>query len=209
MDIIKAGRVKVNGCVVREPSTDVIGTEHVTVDNCPVETKQYTYLMLHKPAGYTTTKDDPHAEKTVMELLPKNLHHLSPVGRLDRETEGLLLFTNDGTWAQEIMHPKFHLDKTYLARMEGQLKDAEEKKLEAGIALRGEQTLPCRIFDVHYNGTETQATITIQEGRKRQVRMMFQSVGHRVVYLKRLAVGKLQLGDLKLGQWRELKKTDV
>ena len=210
MDVIQSGRVKVNGRLVKEPSTNVEGAESITVDGKPVGVKQYSYVLLHKPAGYTTTKDDPYAEKTVMELLPDHLQHLSPVGRLDRDTEGLLLFTNDGAWAQKLTHPKFHLEKTYQAKIVGTLKPEEQKKLEAGIVLEGQKTLPCRIKDVRYNGQkETSLTITIYEGRKRQVRLMFYSVGHRVLHLKRVAVGQLTLGNLKPSQWRELNNNEV
>ncbi len=209
MDIIKDGRVTVNGKKVLEPSTDVTGKETIQVDGQTVAAKTYTYVMLHKPAGYTTTKDDPHAEKTVMELLPSSLRHLSPVGRLDRDTEGLLLFTNDGPWALSLTHPKFHLNKTYIARIKGQLSAASKKELETGIIMEGRKTAPCRISDVRYNSGETSLTITITEGRKRQVRTMFYLMGHRVLYLKRIAVGKLGLGDLAVGKWRELTASEA
>ncbi len=209
MDIIKDGRVTVNGKKVLEPSTDVTGKETIQVDGQTVAARTYTYVMLHKPAGYTTTKDDPHAEKTVMELLPSSLRHLSPVGRLDRDTEGLLLFTNDGPWALSLTHPKFHLNKTYIARIKGQLSAASKKELETGIIMEGRKTAPCRISDVRYNSGETSLTITITEGRKRQVRTMFYLMGHRVLYLKRIAVGKLGLGDLAVGKWRELTASEA
>ena len=208
MEIIKDGRVKINGKIVLEPSTDVNGEEEIAVDGQVIASKSYTYVMLHKPVDYTTTKDDPHAKKTVMELLPSSMRHLSPVGRLDRDTEGLLLFTNDGAWAQAITHPKFHLDKTYIARIKGQLSSDGKKQLESGIIMEGRKTSPCRIKDVRYNSGETELSIIIHEGRKRQVRTMFYLVGHRVLYLKRVAVGKLGLGRLELGQWRELTKEE-
>jgi len=222
MDIIQSGRVKVNGRLVKEPSTNVEGTEDITVDGQKIVAKHYSYVLLHKPAEYTTTKDDPYAKKIVMGLLPSHLRHLSPVGRLDRDTEGLLLFTNDGAWAQKLTHPKFHLEKTYQARVTGKLKPEDKKRLESGIMLPVEdektppvtpvtgaacickKTVPCRITDVRYNGSDTDLTITIHEGRKRQIRTMFYTIGHKVTYLKRVAIGGLTLGDLKLGQWREL-----
>lgn len=214
MGVIQSGRVKVNGQLVKEPSTDVDGSEKIIVDGKVIGAKKYTYVLLHKPAGYTTTKDDPYAEKTVMQLLPKDMQHLSPVGRLDRDTEGLLLFTNDGAWAQKLTHPKFHLEKTYQAKVAGKLLPEEKKKLEAGIKIEAEgesyRTSPCRIGDVRYNGdTETELTITIHEGRKRQVRLMFYSIGHRVLHLKRIAMGRLTLGSLKPGQWRELSTEEL
>lgn len=209
MDIIQSGRVKVNGRLVKEPSTDVDGSEDITVDGQKIAAKSYTYVLLHKPTEYTTTKDDPYAKKIVMELLPSHLRHLSPVGRLDRDTEGLLLFTNDGAWAQKLTHPKFDLEKTYQARINGKLKPEDKKKLEGGIMMEGRKTAPCRITDVRYNGSDTELTIAIHEGRKRQIRTMFYTVGHKVTYLKRIAIGRLTLGDLKLGQWRELTTKEV
>ena len=215
MDIIQAARVKVNGQLVTEPSFQVEGSEEITVDGQAIGAKAYTYVLLHKPEGYTTTKDDPYAAKTVMELLPNHLRHLSPVGRLDRDTEGLLLFTNDGQWAQHLTHPKFHLNKSYLARIQGKLKDADKRKLEAGIEIMVEEkpyrTAPCTIEDVRYNEQtqETQLTITIHEGKKRQIRTMFYALKHKVVYLKRIAIGTLKIGDLKLGQWRELTTIEI
>src|SRR5580692_4132191 len=216
MDIIQAGRVKVNGRIVQEPSTSVEGTEEITVDGQKIGAKEYTCVMLNKPAGYTTTKDDMHADKTVMDLLPSSMRHLAPVGRLDRDSEGLLLLTNDGDLAFHLTHPKFHADKTYLVRVKGELTKAKQLKLEAGVVIEGssssrtfagaQKTAPCRIMEVKYNGTDTEFKITLNEGRKRQIRMMAKSVGHFVTYLCRLSMGKLLLGDLAKGQWRILTK---
>jgi pseudouridine synthase len=209
MDVIQAGRVKVNGMVVKEPSTPVEGREDITVDNQKIGTKEYAYVMLNKPAGYTTTKDDVHAEKTVMDLLPSSMRHLAPVGRLDRDSEGLLLLTNDGHLAFQLTHPKFHADKTYLVRVKGELTKAKQAKMESGVVIEEQKTAPCRIREVKYNGTDTEFKITLNEGRKRQIRMMARSVGHHVVYLCRLSMGKLRLGDLPKGQWRILSKEEV
>jgi len=209
MGLILSGRVKVNGLVVKEPSTAVEGLEEITVDGNRVGEKAYTYVMLYKPAGYTTTKDDPHAEKTVMDLLPGHLQHLSPVGRLDRDSEGLLLLTNDGDVAFRLTHPKFHADKMYLVKIKGELTKQKQQKLESGVLLEGTLTAPCCIKDILYNGTDTAFKITLHEGRKRQVRMMAKAVGHHVHYLCRLSIGKLQLGDLRLGQWRLLNNKEL
>lgn len=215
MEIIQSGRVKVNGSIIREPSMPVDGSEDITVDGQKVGKKAYTYVMLHKPAGYTTTKDDPYAEKIVMDLLPSHLRHLAPVGRLDRDTEGLLLLTNDGTWAQALTHPKFHLEKTYRVTIKGKLEAAVKKRMEAGMDItvdeRAYHTAPCTISDCRYNepSQETQLTMKIHEGKKRQIRTMFYTVKHKVTYLKRVAIGSLGLGELKLGQWRELKLKEI
>ncbi len=209
MDLIQAGRVKVNGRVEKEPSTPVQGHEEIMVDGRKIGAKDYAYVMLHKPAGYTTTKEDAHAEKTVMDLLPASLRHLAPVGRLDRDSEGLLLLTNDGDLAFKLTHPKFHADKTYLVRVSGDLTKSKQSQMEAGVIVEGSKTAPCRIREVKYNGTDTEFKITLHEGRKRQVRMMARSVGHRVNYLCRLSMGKLELGRLAKGHWRELTQEEI
>src|SRR3989338_3686281 len=125
--LVQSGRVKVKGLIVREPSFAVEAGDDIMADGQKVESKQYSYVMLNKPAGYVTSKEDPHADKTIMDLLPKELHHLVPVGRLDKESEGLLLLTNDGNLAHRLTHPKFHVDKTYTVRVGGEL--AREKKM--------------------------------------------------------------------------------
>jgi len=209
MAIIQAGRVKVNGRTIKEPSTPVDGSEDITVDGQKIGAKEYSYVMLNKPAGYTTTKDDMHAHKTVMDLLPSSMRHLAPVGRLDRDSEGLLLLTNDGDLAFHLTHPKFHADKTYLVRVKGELTKPKQSKLESGTIVEGKKTAPCRIMEVKYNGTDTEFKITLNEGRKRQVRMMAKSVGHHVMYLCRLSMGKLQLGALPKGSWRILTQEEI
>jgi pseudouridine synthase len=209
MDVIMAGRVMINGLLVKEPSTPVDGSEDITVDGQKIGAKEYMCVMLNKPAGYTTTKDDAHAEATVMDLLPSSMRHLAPVGRLDRDSEGLLLLTNDGDLAFRLTHPKFHADKVYLVRVKGEITKVKQAKLESGIVIDGKKTAPCRIMEVKYNGTETEFKITLNEGRKRQIRMMARSIGHYVTYLCRLSMGKLQLGDLPKGRWRLLTKQEV
>ena len=209
MDIIQSGRVRVDGLIIREPSFDVQGSEVILVDGKRIAAQSTAYIMLHKPVGYTTTKDDPFAEKTVLELLPKELHYLSPVGRLDRDSEGLLLFTNDGKWALELTHPKFHVDKTYLVKVKGKLTKESQKHLQQGVIIDDHKTAPCLIKDLRYNDADTEFTMVIHEGRKRQIRLMLRSVGHQVVSLKRMSVGPLALGDLKVGQWRALTTDEV
>jgi 23S rRNA pseudouridine2605 synthase len=209
MAIIQSGRVKVNGQVVKEPSTDVTGDENITVNGKKIVVQKYTYIMLHKPPGYTTTKDDPHADKTILDLLPKNLHYLSPVGRLDRDSEGLLLLTNDGSWAFRLTHPKFHLDKAYIVKAKGKLSLPNQKKLEGGVTIEDEKTAPCRIAEVRYNDADTEFKITIHEGKKRQIRRMLWAIGQRVFFLKRISIGPLNLGSLEIGQWRPLTPQEI
>ena len=209
MDIIQSGRVRVDGLIQREPSTDVTGQEDITVDGKKVAVQSYSYIMLHKPVGYTTTKDDPHAQKTVLDLLPKHLHYLVPVGRLDRDSEGLLLLSNDGDFTFKLTHPKFHIDKTYLVHVKGQLTKEGVKHLKQGVVIDDEKTAPCLIKELSYNDAQTEFQMVIHEGRKRQIRRMLHTVGHEVVFLKRISIGSLVLGDLKSGQWRQLTKGET
>ena len=204
MTLVQAGRVKVNGLVVREPSFSVEEGDDIMANGQKVEVKNYVYAMLNKPAGYVTTKEDPHAKKTIMDLLPKELHHCAPVGRLDMDSEGLLLLTNDGNWAHKLTHPKFHVDKTYLARIKGRLPREKQLRLEHGVVIEGEKTAPCRIRDVQYNGPDAEFKMVIHEGRKRQIRLMLKAVGSHVHFLQRIAIGDVHLGGLEPGAWRYL-----
>lgn len=210
MDLVKSGRVLVNGEVVREPSTPVDSTiDHIVVDGREISKKAYDYILLNKPAGYVTTKSDPFAEKTVLDLLPSKYKHLFPVGRLDKDTEGLLLLTNDGDLTFILTHPKHNIDKIYFARVNGRLENQEKQKIEQGVILEGKKTAPAAIENIKDLTDATELTIKIHEGRKRQIRLMFEVVGHKVVYLKRLTQGPIELGNLEKGKWRNLTPREI
>jgi 23S rRNA pseudouridine2605 synthase len=210
MDIIKEGHVKCNGHICREPSTLVdAGRDHVFVDGKRVQSKKYAYILLNKPSGYTTTKSDRHAQKTILDLLPRKFQHLSPAGRLDRDTEGLLLLTNDGDVAYCLTHPKFNVDKTYFVRIRGKLTLDKTRRLERGIFIEGKRTAPAKIKNVRVLKDNTELKIIIHEGRKRQIRVMFATEGYKVIYLKRLLQGPLALGVLKKGEWRLLTRQEI
>lgn len=210
MGFIQEGRVVVNGVKVVEPSTAVDpAKDKISVDGKEIQVKAYEYILFNKPAGYITTKAEFPGEKTIFDILSSNLKHLSPVGRLDKDTQGLLLLTNDGDAAYRLTHPKFNVDKTYAVRIRGELKPAEKVKLEKGVVLEGKRTAPAKIKDVRIQDNETEFLMSIHEGRKRQIRLMLEVVGHRVVYLKRLRQGPLQLGLLKTGEWRSLTKAEI
>jgi 23S rRNA pseudouridine2605 synthase len=210
MDLVQSGRVSVNGQVVNEPSTPVDPSkDKITFDGKLVEAKQFSYILLNKPEGYVTTKEDAHAEKTVMDLLPKAFSHLVPVGRLDRDSEGLLLLTNDGDLAYRLTHPKFDVDKTYMVWIGGKLVDEKKRRLEQGIMIEGVKTAPCKVHDVKDHVEQSEFLMTIHEGRKRQVRLMLKAVGCSVRYLKRVAQGPLKLNDLPTGKWRELTPDEI
>ncbi len=209
-DLVQAGRVTINGAVVVEPSTAVDpATDKVSVDGRHVETQNYVYLVLNKTAGYVTTKSDPHADKIVTELLPKEYQHLQPVGRLDKDTEGLLLFTNDGQVAQRLLHPKFEKEKTYHVRVKGRLIAPEKAQLESGVDIEDGRTAPARIRIIKASDAFTDCQMIIHEGKKRQIRRMMEAVGHAVYELKRLNFGPLELGALKSGQWRLLTEDEI
>jgi len=201
--IIKAGRVTVNGVVVKTPDGKVDErTADVRVDGQPVGKQRTVVLMLHKPAGYVTSTDDPR-DKTVMELIPTEYRYLDPkpVGRLDKETEGLLLFTNDGQLAHRILSPRHKVWKRYYAEHEGEATEADVQAFEAGINLKdGDVCLPAKLIP----DGPGKSHIEVCEGKYHQVRRMMASRGMHVNYLKRVSEGDLELGDLPLGEVREV-----
>jgi len=170
----------------------------------PVE-EQY-YLLLNKPAGYTVTKGDAHAKKTVFDLLEGVAFAglLSPVGRLDRDTEGLLLLTNDGLLAHRLTHPSFEVPRTYEVTIDRAPSEAQLRALESGVVLEDGMTAPCEAKLLRRKRGHAVVRLTLHEGRKRQVRRMFAAVGLPVLHLRRVRLGPLELGSLPLGKWRVL-----
>jgi len=212
-DAIRQGRVKVNGEVVddfRYPLN--VDTDHVTLDGKAIDLKpsQPVYLMLHKPRGILSTTRDERGRTTIMDILPVKFRHLKlyPVGRLDKESTGLLLLTNDGELTHRLTHPSFEHEKEYLIQLETALQPEEKLKLERGIALEDGMTYPAKVAEVT-SSPPYNYSITIHEGRKRQVRRMLQSLGRRVLSLKRIRMGKLSLGDLREGATRELSPHEI
>jgi len=209
--LIFAGRVSVNGVVVSEPGTRIApGEDDVRVDGVlVVEPVARSYLLLNKPPGYVTTLDDPHGRPTVADLLPESSARLFPVGRLDLETTGLLLLTDDGELAHRLMHPRFHVEKTYRAVVDG-VPDADDLgSLQRGIVLDDGVTAPARVRLVSSGEGRSDVEIVIAEGRKRQVRRMFSHVGHPVRELCRVAYGPIALGSLTEGASRPLSDDEV
>ncbi|MDP8212300.1 MAG: pseudouridine synthase [Candidatus Zapsychrus exili] len=210
LDIIKAGSVRVNGRKVTEPSVKIDpGRDIVSVGGKEISEKNYDYILFNKPKGFITTKKDKFADKTILDLLPRQYHHLSPVGRLDKDTEGLLLLTNDGDSAYKLTHPKFNIDKTYFVNILGRLEVKSKRLLENGIFIDKSRTSKAKIRIIRLKNKDTELLLTIHEGKKRQVRRMFSKVGHKVVYLKRLSQGPLSLGNLRLGKFRLLTKQEI
>ncbi len=210
-DIILEGRVRVNGKVVSELGSKADpGKDHIKVDGKLINPRQpQTYIMLNKPAGYITTMSDPEKRPTVQDFLKGVRTRVYPVGRLDYNTEGMLLLTNDGDFAHLITHPSHELPKTYLVKVKGQLDDATLEKLAKGIYLDDGKTAPARVRKVRKEEANSWIEIVIHEGRKRQVRRMMDRVGHSVIRLKRVKIGPLSLGDLPVGAYRHLITDEV
>jgi 23S rRNA pseudouridine2605 synthase len=210
-ELIREGRVRVNGKVVTELGTKADATkDHIKVDGKLINPKQPpTYIMLNKPVGFVTTMSDPEGRRTVQDLLKGIKVRVYPVGRLDYNTEGLLLMTNDGDFAHLITHPKHEFPKTYLTKVKGVVEESQIDNLEKGIYLDDGKTAPAKIKKIRKEEANSWLEITIHEGRKRQVRRMFDRVGHSVIKLKRIRTGNLSLGDLPEGSYRYLTPVEV
>ncbi|MCI0528805.1 MAG: rRNA pseudouridine synthase [Nitrospira sp.] len=210
-ELILEGRVKVNGRVVTELGSKADAEQdHIKVDGKLIHLKQpQTYLMLNKPRGYVTTLSDPEGRLTVMDLLKGVRQRVFPVGRLDYDTEGLLLLTNDGNLAHGLMHPSYEVPKTYLAKVKGVLKDEEIKKLEKGVPLLDGKTAPCTIKKIRKTQENSWLEVTLHEGKKRQVRRMLEKINHPVLKLKRIRYAFLGLAGLLPGQYRHLSSQEV
>lgn len=210
-ELIREGRVKVDGTVVTEMGLKVDpDIQRIECDSIPVSSQERKiYILLHKPAGYLSTVHDPRGRPVVTDLLQNVGERVYPVGRLDLDTEGALLLTNDGELAQKILHPSHEVKKTYLATVKGQPGTKKLQALSRGITLEGRKTWPADIMVLHAESHTTTIKIVIHEGRKRQVRKMFAAVGHPVVQLKRTAYGQLELGELAPGKYRFLQPPDI
>lgn len=204
--LIQQGRVVVNG-VPAELGTKVHPErDEILVDGKPAQPPHaFVYLMLNKPRGYVTTCKDPHAARTVMELVKDAPAPVFPVGRLDADSEGLLLFTNDGELANRLLHPRYKLPKTYRVWVRGKPSEYDLKQLREGVALEDGITAPARVRLLRLGSRQCVLEIVLREGRKRQIRRMCAAVGHPVLRLIRVAIGNLRLpSDLLPGKWRAL-----
>jgi 23S rRNA pseudouridine2605 synthase len=203
--LVAEGRVTVDGEVVTDPARAVTGEEAIAVDGEAVRAPGARVVYaLHKPAGVVSTAADTHGRRTVVDLVPAG-HRLYPVGRLDADTTGLILLTNDGDLAYALTHPRFEVPRTYRARVEGRPGERALQALRAGVELDDGRTAPAQVRLLGPHELE----LTIHEGRKRQVRRMCEAVGHRVVELRRVAFGPLRLGDLGAGRHRRLTAAEV
>ena len=209
-EMIRLGRVKVDGRVAGLGESAEPGEVEIRVDDQVIGAMASgVTVMLNKPVGYTCTMNDPSGRRLVSELLPPELGRLYPIGRLDFNTEGLLLLTNDGALAQHLMHPRHHVSKTYLVKVRGQLDGHKRQALETGVLLDDGPTHQARVAAVRAHGRNCWFELTLHEGRNRQVRRMCEALGLGVVRLKRIAVGDLTLGELPRGAWRKLTAAEL
>ncbi len=211
-DLMRQGRVTVNGETVRELGTKADpAVDDIRVDGRRVKSAERPrYVLLNKPKGYVTTRSDPQRRSTVMELLAGVREYVYPVGRLDYDTEGLLLLTNDGDLAARLTHPRHEVPRVYEVKVAGVPDDHDIDRIAKGVTIDGRRTQPARV-ELMPGRHESHATlrITIAEGRNRQVRRMFDAIGHPVDYLRRIAIGPLRDVRLKPGHWRDLSDDEV
>lgn len=208
--LINDGQVKINGRIC-SPGDDVeIGQDSVTVNGKLVSVvKNYDYYIMNKPKGYVCTVKDDKGRKTVMDLMPKGSKRLFPVGRLDYDSEGLLILTNDGDLTFKLTHPKNEVPKTYLVKTEKLVSDEDLNKLRSGVVVDGVKTKKCNVRLIENTKTSSKLHITITEGRNRQVRKMFEAIGNNVDFLKRIKVGDLTLTGLNRGEVRQLSAREI
>jgi len=212
--LILEGRVSVNGEVVRELGSRADpARDEIRVDGRRIRTEvQHRYIALYKPRGYVTTRKDPEGRPTVLDLLGQGVGYIYPVGRLDYDSEGLLLLTSDGDLAEKLTHPRHEVERVYDAIVAGTPDDGAIEKLRRGVFIDGRKTAPAEVkrgATVKSGQPTTKLTISLREGRNRQVRKMCQAVGHPVRALTRVRMGSITLGRLRPGEWRELGAAEV
>lgn len=211
-EYIASGRVKVNGRPCRLGDKALPGKDIITVDGEKVmvaKRRNLYYIMLHKPRGYVTTMNDELGRKSVTDLLEGFPERVYPVGRLDKDSEGLLLLTNDGNFANDIMHPSHHVSKTYRVTVRPDISDEQLVQLSAGVEIDGRKTAECIVAVLEKQPGRVVLQMTIHEGRNRQIRKMCEAVGLEVARLKRTSIGPLKLGMLQPGDYRELKPDEL
>lgn len=208
--MVKSGRISVNGKKIEAPGFDIGPDDVVKLDGrrlYPDEEK--LYIALNKPVGFVTSLDDEYDRPTVVDLLNEFSQRLFPVGRLDYNTSGLLIMTNDGDFAYEVSHPKYEVPKTYRALVEGGMNRKKLGMLTRGVDIDGFVTSPAQVKIEKDMGKMTLLVITIHEGKNRQVRRMFEALGNRVAELERISIGDVRLGRLKSGGWRKLSEAEI
>jgi 23S rRNA pseudouridine2605 synthase len=210
-ELIKTGRIRLNGRVLREPGTRALwGTDSIKVDGQEIPGPfERVYLMLNKPFGYICALSDPAERPIVSDLLKDIRERVYPVGRLDFDTLGLLLLTNDGEWAHRLTHPRYHVPRTYKLTLEDKITDKALNRLKRGIRLEDGPTGPCKVTPIQRDEQKSIIRMTIAMGRSRMLRRMLDEVGYKVIHLIRTGFGSLELGDLKIGDYRYLESHEI
>src|SRR5438874_11766604 len=204
-ELIAAGRVTINGRVCTDFSVQPAPRDHVKIDGKLVHAERPLHIVMNKPPGVVSTRSDPHARDTVFDLLPPKFPRLFNIGRLDAQSEGLLLLTNDGDLAQQLTHPRFKIEKEYEVTLDRQWDSALAQKLLRGIFLDGRRAQIARLRSIG----QTRVRVVLRQGINQQIRRMFYAVGYEVKRLMRVRIGNLRLGDLPRGQWRALSKSEL
>ena len=210
-DLVREGRVKCNGEVIVDLGFSIDEKKDiVTVDGKKVNvSNEFIYVMLHKPKGVITSMSDEHGRKTVKDIMPEEFKNLKPVGRLDYDSEGLLLMTNDGDLSYVLTHPSNEITKTYVVKVEGDVKESQLAVMRAGVVIDGVRLSKCKVKILEKLEKFTKLEVVISEGKNRQVRKMFDAVGLTVVFLKRTHIGSLRLGGLTRGAVRLLNSQEI
>ena len=210
-ELILSGLVEVNDTICKDLSMQINpDTDRVTLNGKVVKSKkQNIYIMLNKPPKYVVTKKDEFNRKTIFELLPKFKSNINPVGRLDYDSEGLIILTDDGDFANSMIHPKSKVPKVYKVTVTGKVNSESLKSLQEGVEIDKVKTLPAKVFVKDRSNVGTTLRITIYEGRNRQIRKMCEAVNLKVMKLKRLQIGELKLGKIPVGMWRELTQREI
>ena len=207
-NLIASGKVAVNG-VTATLGQEISVDEDVTVNGNKVVIKKNEYYLLNKPKGYICSVSDDKGRKTVMELMPQSVGRIYPVGRLDYDSEGLLIMTTDGELAQKLTHPSNEVPKTYLVKIEGTINEQDLNPIRSGIEIEGYKTKKCKAHIVETNKAYTKIHITITEGKNREIRKMFAAIGKEVSLLKRINIGEITLRGLDRGAYRKLSAQEV
>jgi 23S rRNA pseudouridine2605 synthase len=208
-DLIAGGRVSVDGKVVRELGTKVEPGQRITVDGEPVRAERHVYWLVNKPRGYLCTNHDPARRPLAIDLVPQVSQRVYTVGRLDEDSEGLLLLTNDGDLANRLMHPRFGVEKTYQAQVAGHPQKEDMVKLLRGVWLSDGHVRARQVKRLKTQGDSTWLRIVLSEGKNREIRRMLARLGHKVMRLKRIAIGPVQIGSLASGKARRLTEDEL
>ncbi len=209
-DWIRLGSISVNGKIVTEVATLVDPqADRIDVEGKRVRPETLNYVAFNKPKGVMCTLEDPHSRNTLTQWLPPKLGRIYPVGRLDKDSTGLLFLTNDGEMANRLIHPRYKVAKIYLVEVKGAFRPEDKAKLERGIMLEEGKTLPCKVEIIEIGNKCSKLKFELREGKKRQIRRMLEKIGYDVKMLHRISIGPLDLGSLREGKWRALSPAEV